>query len=101
MTKQLDHLRTRLQLAPEQQAAWVRFAQAVEHSLARVHPDFTETPDPMPEQTLAAHGDMLNSNLEAIRAIRYAVSELKRSLSGAQKRILDEETIGFAFGSPR
>jgi hypothetical protein len=101
VTEQLDNLRTKLQLAPEQQAAWVRFAQAVERSLARVHSDLTGIHDPAPEQTLAAHDDMLNSNLEAIRAIRCAVSELERSLNGAQKRILDEETAGFAFGASR
>ncbi len=99
--KQLDYLCTRLQLAPEQQAAWGRFARAIERSLAHVQSEVTEIANAVPEQTLAAHDDMLTSNLEAVQAVRRAVNELRRSLTAAQGRILDQETGGFAFGPPR
>lgn len=87
----LRYLHDQLQLTSEQQPAWDRFAGTVREAVARLHPG-QMTPGQSLEQRLAAHESLLNSLLEATRAIRSALSGLTGSLDDAQKHILDEVT---------
>jgi LTXXQ motif family protein len=95
----LDDLHDQLQLTADQQPAWDRFASAVRDAVTRMR----SGPAGMMqgqgfEQRLAAYETMLNSRLEAVRAIRGALSGLTGSLNDAQKHTLDEEFGDFMPG---
>ena len=95
----LGNLHDQLQLKPEQQAPWDRFATAVQDAVARMRSAPTGmAPGQSLEQRLAARETRLNSRLEAIRAIRSALSDLTGSLTDAQKHTLDEAFMSGASG---
>ena len=95
----LDYLHDQLQLKPEQQAPWDRFATAVQDAVTRMQSAPTGmAPGQSLEQRLAARETRLNSRLEAIRAIRGALSDLTGSLTDAQKHTLDEAFMPGASG---
>ena len=95
----LDYLHDQLQLKPEQQAPWDRFATAVQDAVARMRSEPTGmAPGQSLEQRLAARETRLNSRLEAIQAIRSALSDLTGSLTDAQKHTLDEAFMPGASG---
>jgi LTXXQ motif family protein len=96
----LDYLRDQLQLTPEQQPAWDRFANAVRDAVSHTRP-----PGPAGlaqgqslEQRLASQEDMLNSRLEALRSAHAALSSLTSALNESQKHTLDEISTEFMPG---
>ena len=98
----LDYLHDQLQLTPEQQPAWDRFASAVREAAAQMRPRPAAMAQGQSlEQRLATHETMLNSRLEAIRAIRGALSGLTGSLNEAQKHTLDEDSTALMRGPSR
>jgi hypothetical protein len=98
----LDYLHDQLQLTPEQQPAWDRFASAVREAAAQTRPGPAAMAQGQSlEQRLATHETMLNSRLEVIRAIRGALSGLTGSLSEAQKQTLDQDSAVLMRGASR
>jgi hypothetical protein len=95
----LDYLHDQLQLTPEQQPAWDRFASAVRAAATRMH---TGTAGMMQgqtlEQRLAAQEAMLNARLDAVQAVRAALSGLTSALNDTQKHTLDEVAAEFMPG---
>jgi hypothetical protein len=92
----LSYIHDQLHVTSEQQPAWDRFATTVRQAVPRIrHSPAGEAPEQTLEQRLAAHEAMLNSRLEAIRAVRSALSDLTGSLTDAQKHTLDEDTAAF------
>ncbi len=95
----LDYLHDQLQLTPEQQPAWDRFANAVRDDATRMRPGPAGMAQGQSlDQRLAAHEAMLNSRLEAIRSVHAAVSDLTSALNDAQKHTLDEVSAEFMPG---
>lgn len=98
----LDHLRGELQLTPEQQQAWDRFASAVREAIGRARPSFEAMAQAQTlDQRLTAQEGVLTARLEAVRAIRSALSGLTGSLTDAQRRTLDEHAAAFIPGMGR
>ncbi len=101
----LVDLRKELQLTPEQQPAWNRFANAVlagavRDALARMQLTSGHTAEgqqPL-ERRLNAHEAVLTARLEAVRTMRGALSDLAGALSEAQRRTLDEHATAFVPG---
>ena len=92
MEARLDYLRGELRLTPEQQPAWDRFASAVRDAAGHMRPSLevmAQGQQPL-EQRLTAREATLAARLEAIRAIRAALSGLTGALNEAQRRALDE-----------
>ncbi len=86
----LNYLHDQLQLTPEQQPAWDRFASAVRDAVARMRSGLAGVMQGQSlEQKLTGYETMLNSRLEAVRAIRNALSDLTSSLNDTQKQTLD------------
>lgn len=98
----LDYLRGELQLRPEQQQAWDRFASAVREAVGRVRPSFEAMAQAQTvDQRLTAQEGVLTARLEAVRAIHSALSGLTSSLNDAQRRTLDEHAAAFMPGMGR
>lgn len=88
----LGDLRNDLQLRPDQQPAWDRFAGAVREAAGRMT---RPGPGAMAqgqtlEQRLAAHEAALTARLEAARSVRTALSGLTGALDESQRRTLEE-----------
>jgi len=95
----LDYLHDQLQLTPEQQPAWDRFANAVRDAATRMRPGAAGMAQGQSlDQRIAAHEAMLNSRLEATRSVHAALSGLTSVLSDSQKHTLDETTAEFMTG---
>ncbi len=87
----LDYLHDQLQLTPEQQPAWDRFASAVRATATRTHPGPAGMMQGQTlEQRLAAQEAMLNARLDAVQSVRAALSGLTSALNDTQKHTLDE-----------
>jgi LTXXQ motif family protein len=92
----LDYLHDQLQLTPEQQPAWDRFATAVRDAVTRMRSGPAGMIQGQSlEQRLVAYETTLNSRLEAIRSIRTALSGLTSMLNDTQKHALDEASAEF------
>jgi LTXXQ motif family protein len=98
----LVYLRKELRLTPEQQPAWNRVANAVlagavRDAVARMHSSLDQTAEGQPplERRLNAYEAVFTARLEAVRALRDALSELTRTLDEAQRRTLDEHADAF------
>ena len=95
----LDYLHDQLQLTPEQQPAWDRFANAVRDAATRMRPGPAGMAQGQSlDQRFAAHEAMLNSRLEATRSVHAALSGLTSVLNDSQKHTLDETTAEFMTG---
>jgi hypothetical protein len=105
-TRLID-LRKELQLTPEQQPAWNRFASAVlagavRDAVARMQPSGrTAEGQQTLERRLNAHEAVLTARLDAVRTMRGALSDLTGALSEAQQRTLDEHATAFVPGMTR
>jgi hypothetical protein len=93
-TEHLEDLRQELRLTSEQQAAWDRFVNTVQETIARVRPPpgGTLSSGWASEQGITAYDTTLDAHLGAIRTIRDALSDLTSSLNGAQTHKLVMET---------
>ncbi len=95
----LDYLHDQLQLTPEQQPAWDRFASAVRAAATRMHPGPAGMMQGQTlEQRLAAQEAMLNARLDAVQSVRTALSGLTSALNDTQKHTLDEVSAEFMHG---
>ena len=95
----LDYLHDQLQLTPEQQPAWDRFASAVRAVATRMHPGSAGMMQGQNlEQRLAAQETVLNARLDAVQSVRAALSDLTSALNDTQKHTLDEVSAEFMHG---
>jgi len=91
----LNDLRSALQLTPEQQPAWDRFAGAVRDAMERMRPNIEAMQAQNLEQRLTAYEAMLSGRLDATRAVHSALTNLTGSLNETQRRTLDEYAARF------
>jgi hypothetical protein len=101
MGAHLDYLHDQLQLTPEQQPAWDRFAGAVRDAATRMRPGPAGMAQGQSlDQRLAAHEAMLNSRLEATRSVHASLSGLISALNDSQKHTLDEVSLSSCREGP-
>lgn|GEM_PF-4350740 len=96
----LGVLRGALQLRPDQQPAWDRFAAAARDaagSMMRAHRQAMSQPRSLDER-MAIYESALSARLDAIRALRSALGSLTAVLDESQRRTLDDAADGFGPG---
>lgn len=88
----LGYLRNALQLRPDQQPAWDRFAGAVRDATGRMRQERMEAMSPAQglDQRISEYEQALTSRLDAVRSVRGALSDLTGALDETQRRTLDE-----------
>ncbi len=93
----LGAVREALQLRPDQQPAWDRFAGAVRDASGRMmRARMTAMTQAQGlEERIASYEAALASRLEAVRGLRGAFSALSSSLDETQRRTLDESAAAF------
>ena len=102
----LGYLRDALQLRPDQQPAWDRFAGAVREATGRMRQERMEAMSPAQglDQRISEYEQALTSRLGAVRSVRGALSDLTGALDETQRRTLDESAgrlMGMGMGRMR
>ena len=91
----LTFAEVRLKITPDEQAAWSRFKQAAQGSLASFQKTCAELPKRRPAQPpklpdrLASMERMMTAHLDQLRQMRAAVADLYPALTADQQQLAD------------
>ena len=103
---QRAYLKARLDLKPEQMAAWDAFQKAADEASAKEKAKCASLPTEMKEppsmtERLNRREDMMKSRLEAMQAVKPTLLALYDKLSPDQKAVFDRPMMGRGMGRYR